>query len=286
MTDGFTQIESALLDSLERERALLHQRDLVNGMVLHEIANAVTVVAGGLDLIKHANPASPTYTFALERVGSGVQVMSEMIRGLRVLQESVGELPVFQRGDLYAFVRNVVTDPVLVAENAARRVLVFNRDKNPQTLFCSTLLRHALGNLVRNALKYSLAGSPVTVVIGARDERRWIHVLNRGPKLNPTVAKHLFEPGRKSQKGGMGFGLHITQACALRMGGRVVFGSTGTTTVFSLLLPHETTMLRSAVIPSALASAPPASLPAGRVSNPPAPRHAPTGWLLPRAFNF
>ena len=64
-------------------------------------------------------------------------------------------------------------------------------------------------------------------------------MLNRGPKISPKIAAQLFEPGRKSAKGGMGFGLHITQACALRMGGRLVFGTTGKVTVFSLLLGAE-----------------------------------------------
>ncbi len=282
MIAGFTKIESALLDSLERERALLHQRDLVNGMVLHEIANAVTVVAGGLDLIKHATQGSPTYAFALERVGGGVKVMSEMIRGLRVLQEGVGELPTFQRGNLGAFVQSVATDPVLVAEYAASRVLVVNRDEDPHPLFCSTLLRHALANLVRNALNYSPPHSPVTVTIGARAERRWIHVLNRGAKLSPAVAEHLFEPGRKSAKGGMGFGLHITQACALRMGGRVVFGSTGSATVFSLLLPHETTALHPDILSSTHSEPIPANPEAGQSSR----AHAHPGWLIPHTLSF
>ena len=286
MTDGFTKIESALLDSLERERALLHQRDLINGMVLHEIANAVTVVSGGLEMVKHHRPDSPAYSFSLQQIGRGVQVMSELIRGLRVLVESTGESPVFARGDLPTFVRSVVTDPVLVAANAVGRVTVCVRGDDPHPRFCASLLRLALGNLVRNALSYSLAGSPVRVVIGSRGVRRWIHVLNRGPRINSTVAAHLFEPGRKSAKGGMGFGLHITQACALRMGGRVVFGSTGAATVFSLLLPHETPILQSAVLPSPGAAVTPAPLPPGREGNPSTPDPARTGWLLPQAFNF
>jgi signal transduction histidine kinase len=253
MSDGFTKTETALLEALERERALLHQRDLVNGIVLHEIANAVMVVAGGLDLIQQAEPGTPIHTFALQRIGGGVQVMSEMIRGLRVLLEGIGEMPAFQRGDLQTFVRDVVTDPVLVAESAAGRVRVMARGHEAQPLFCATLLRHALSNLVRNALKYSPPDSPVTVVVGARGQRRWIHVLNRGSKLSPAVTEHLFEPGRKSAEGGMGFGLHITQACALRMGGRVVFGSTRVATVFSILLPQREPPLEA---PSAAAEPP------------------------------
>ncbi len=241
MIDGFTRVETALLDSLERERALLHQRDVVNGMVLHEIANAVTVVASGLELLKHSRSDTSTHTFALEQIGRGVDVMSELIRGLRVLAESTGESPTYTLGDLPAFIRSVVTDPLLAGTTQAGRVRLLVRGARAPTLFCGPLLRHALGNLVRNALKYSPPGTPVSVLVGSRHKHRWIHVLNQGPKLDPAVARHIFEPGKKSPNGGMGFGLHITQACALRMGGRVVFGSNGTGTVFSLLLPIAVT---------------------------------------------
>ncbi len=233
---GFTKTEAALLEALERERALLRQRDLVNGIVLHEMSNAVAVVMGAAELIRHHGASAPTFHFAMQRILSGTQMMDEMLGGLRVLLGENGAEPVFEQGDLAAFVRETVTDPLLVTESAVRRVRVVSRLNEEEKLHCPALLRHALGNLVRNALRYSPSTRPVTVIIGGRGRQRWIHVLNRGPKISSKIAAQLFEPGRKSAKGGMGFGLHITQACALRMGGRLVFGTTGKVTVFSILL--------------------------------------------------
>lgn len=236
MNDGFTKTEAALLEALERERALLRQRDLVNGIVLHEMSNAVAVVLGAVELIKLNGTRSPTFHFALQRIGGGARLMNEMLGGLRVLLGGEGNEPVFERRDLPAFVRSIVHDPVLTAESAPTRVEVESRLAEPMQVFCPALLRHALANLVRNALRYSPAPRPVSVIISGRLDRRWIHVLNRGPKISGEVAAHLFEPGKKNPKGGMGFGLHITQACALRMGGGLVFGSTPKATVFSVLL--------------------------------------------------
>ena len=239
MIDGFTKTEASLLDALERERALLRQRDLINGIIVHEMANAVTVVANTADLLRASEPRSPLHQFALVQLRGGVQALNEMIRGLRVLLDGDGEQPNFASGDLVAFVRSVVTDPVLITEAAGSRVSLASRRVPSQLVFCSTLLRHAVGNLMRNALKYSPPDSTVSVVIGSRGDRQWIHVLNRGPKIGPDVASHLFEPGKKSPKGGMGLGLHITRACTLRMGGKLVFGSTRNATVFSLLMPKR-----------------------------------------------
>lgn len=234
MSDGFTKTEAALLDALERERALLRQRDLVNGIVLHEMSNAVAVVLGAVDLIKLNGTRSPTFHFALQRVGGGARLMSEMLAGLRVLIGGEGSDPLIEQRDLPGFVREVATDPMLTAESAGTRVEVIDRLEEPVQSFCPALLRHALANLVRNALRYSPPPRPVTVIVGGRNRALWVHVLNRGPKIPAEIATRIFEPGRKHAKGGMGFGLHITQACALRMGGEIRFGSTERATVFSL----------------------------------------------------
>jgi signal transduction histidine kinase len=237
MNSGFTKTEAALLDALERERALLRQRDLLNGIVVHEMANAVTIVASTTDLLRTSKPGSPLFDFALMQLRGGARTLSDMLGGLRILTDRTGDLPVFSPGDLAAFTREVVTDPVLIADTAPRRVVFANRAACATSVFCAPLLRHALANLVRNALKYSPASSTVRVLMVGRDDRRWIHVLNRGPKIATDIASHIFEPGRKGSKGGMGLGLHIARACALRMGGELNFGSTSTATVFSIMLP-------------------------------------------------
>ncbi len=239
MSEGFTKTEAALLEALERERALLKQRDLVNGIVLHEMSNAVAVVMGAVELIKLNGTRSPTFHFALQRVGGGARLMNEMLSGLRVLLGGEGNDPVYERRDLPAFVKSIATDPVLTAENASTRVEVLTRLTDPTRVFCPALVRHAIANLVRNALRYSPPPRPVTVIVGGRADRCWIHVLNRGPKISPEIATRLFEPGKKNPKGGMGFGLHITQACALRMGGELVFGTSPSATVFSLRLGNR-----------------------------------------------
>lgn len=167
MTDGFTPVEAALLDSLSRERGLLRDRNIVNGMVLHEIANAATVVASGLDLIKHHPPNSPTYLFAVQQIDRGVGVLREMVDGLRALFDSTGAKLALVHGNLGAFVSKVVHDPVLVGSAAGRRVTVMAGENLTESSYCATLLRHALANLLRNALRYSPPQSPVTVLVRA-----------------------------------------------------------------------------------------------------------------------
>lgn len=237
MSDGFTKTEAALLEALERERALLRQRELINGIVVHEMANAVTTVTSTTELLLGSAPGSPLHEFALRQLRGGTRTLSDMLGGLRVLVDSAGAPPVLAAGDLEAFVRTTVTDPVLVTNSAPGRVVFANRAPRYSGAFCASLLRLALANLVRNALKYSPAQSAVKVIMTTRGAHRWIHVTNRGTKITRDVAAHLLEPGKKGSQGGMGLGLHITRACTQKMGGDLRLGSTRAGTVFSLRIP-------------------------------------------------
>jgi len=236
-----TPVAGAQFQAPEAKRPALPQSGLVDGMIIHELANAAGVVAGAVDLLRMSDPHSPMYELSMMRLRSGAQAMTEMIRGLQVLFDKAGIPPALTHNNLPSFVHQIAADPVLTGSEAGSRIGFTTRCPNGRTAFCPELLRYALGNLVRNALRYSPPRSLVMLVIGGRGDRRWIHVLNRGPRIPEAIAARLFEPGKKNPQGGMGFGLHIARTCMERMGGSVAFGSTRRATVFSLLLPCSST---------------------------------------------
>lgn len=236
MNDGLTKTEQALLEALQRERLLLQQRDWVSGIILHELSNAVTVLGGSADLLASSVPGSPPHDLALLKLQQGSNTLAQLIAGLRELIDSTGATPEFAEVEIGAYVRGLIADPLLVDGAAVRRVQVQRRDGGEVWRLSPRLMRHALGNILRNAVRYSPPGQPVTVIIGGRRGRHWIHVLNRGRKIPDDVLARLFVPGKKHTTGGMGLGLYIVQSCTERMGGRLVFGTTARATVFSILL--------------------------------------------------
>lgn len=256
MNDALTKTELALLEALQRERILLQQRDWVSGIILHELSNAVTVVNGSADLLGIVPPDSPVYTVAMERLQGGSGTLRQLLNGLRELIDSTGAAPVMERIDIVDFVRNLTADPLQMGEGMPERIRVYAGSLVPRWRISPGLMRHVLGNVLRNALRYGTPGSNVSVVISGRGPRHWIHVLNRGPQIPPAMMAKLFEPGKKSANGGMGLGLYIAQTSAERMGGRLVCGSTRHCTVFSIvmeepanavvdLMPKSTTSLAS-----------------------------------------
>ena len=88
------------------------------------------------------------------------------------------------------------------------------------------LLKRALGNLVRNAVRYG-EGKPLKVKVEKHGEEVWIGVLDRGPGLPEGWEERVFEPfarpeeARTREGGGAGLGLAIVKTCAESLGGRV-----------------------------------------------------------------
>ena len=106
------------------------------------------------------------------------------------------------------------------------------------------LLEQALSNLVSNAVKYSPAGSVVTVTAAPSGERVEIRVSDKGKGIAPEHLQRLFErfyrvdKGRSRQEGGTGLGLAIVKHVAQVMDGSVEVSSReGEGSTFSLFLP-------------------------------------------------
>lgn len=83
-------------------------------------------------------------------------------------------------------------------------------------------LRLILGNAVSNALKYSPAGSEVTIRLLTEDETAVVEVVDNGPGVPAAERERVFDafyrlPG--TTETGSGLGLSIAREAALRLGG-------------------------------------------------------------------
>lgn len=115
-----------------------------------------------------------------------------------------------------------------IAPLAAERRISLQTDRKPY-LLCGDreLLHRAVFNLVENAVKYSSAGSTVTVHVQRSSQRLWIVVDNQGPGIPEHLRERIFEPffrlddARTRQQGGTGLGLALVHAIARFHGGTV-----------------------------------------------------------------
>jgi signal transduction histidine kinase len=104
------------------------------------------------------------------------------------------------------------------------------------------LLRHILGNLLTNALKYSPAGSAVELQIFQEANELVLQVRDHGIGIPPEDMRRLFEPfyraSNVSNVNGTGLGLVIVKNSVEAHGGSLsVDSQVGIGTTFTVRLP-------------------------------------------------
>lgn len=110
-----------------------------------------------------------------------------------------------------------------------------------------TLLRHALTNLLSNAIRHSNNGESVTVVLSEpQTNMACISVLNSGGTISQEHLPHLFDrfyrvdPSRQRHSDGAGLGLAIAKAITEAQDGAISVISESGQTEFKILLPKST----------------------------------------------
>ncbi len=166
---------------------------------------------------------------ALDRIERETGRLNELIGQLLSLNlsESGGGLVRPVPVELEPLVREVVADADFEARNRNRSVVLGK--SGPFALSGSPeLLRQAVENVVRNALRHTAAGTAVEVDIERRAPQGvLIRVRDRGPGVPPAELSKIFEPfyrvdeARTRESGGTGIGLAITERAVRLHGGTV-----------------------------------------------------------------
>ena len=131
--------------------------------------------------------------------------------------------------DLTQLLDSVVEDARFEAESSGRRVSL---DAAGEVIVKARaeLLRRALENVVRNAVKYTAAGTTVEVCMQRRDERKsvTVSICDRGPGVPASELEAVFKPffrvgstDASDTGGGYGLGLAIAKRAVEAHAGRI-----------------------------------------------------------------
>jgi signal transduction histidine kinase len=202
--------EEAIDANLKRVREL----SSLQGTLAHRLNNPLAVIKGLAGLMALDPERSHE---RLEKLQGAVVNMQQVIEDilslerpltplemtrvdLRALADEVGETyrPLAERKDLE-----------LVVEPGPPLELDGDRDK----------LKHALMNLVHNAVDASPAGEQIALTLTRSGQRARISVLDRGPGVPPHQLVRIVEPGVTTKSDGCGLGLTIARALVQQHGG-------------------------------------------------------------------
>ncbi len=204
---------------LETQRRLL--RD-----VSHELRSPLARLNIALELVRRRSP--PDVEPAFDRIERETERLNGMIGELLTLSrlESGRGMERTERVDLTALVEQLVDDAAFEAEQQGCSVELGARDA------CSLdgseeLLRRAIENVVRNAVRFTGTGTTVRIDLSCAGGLAELRVRDRGPGVPEGALGDLFKPfyrvddHRARGAGGTGIGLAITQRAVLLHGGEV-----------------------------------------------------------------
>ncbi len=239
-----TQIEQKTAELMKAKEINQLQSELVS-MFSHDFRSPLTTVLSCVELLQNKsdrlNEEKKTYLFQMLHSASKnmVQLLDEVLLVGRTdsgtLKCQVTEL------DLVNFCRQLVEELQINADKKHIE-LIFTCDRHiPESLWDENLLRHILGNLLANAIKYSPEHSKIEFELTRRDREIIFRIQDWGIGIPQQDFQHLFEPfHRASNVGrtpGTGLGLAIVKSCVETHRGQITvdsevnFGTTVTVTL-------------------------------------------------------
>ena len=219
----FNQMADRIEILLDSERQLI--RD-----ISHELRSPLARlnVALGLARQRAGADAAPH----LDRIEREAERLNELIGRLLMLARLEGSAapPEQEPISLSELVRDVAEDAGFEAESRHCSVQV-NAAEDCTTVGSPDLLRSAVENVVRNAVRYTAEGTQVEINLSCVGDNgtRWaaIRVRDHGPGLPEAELSNVFRPfyrlanARERETGGTGLGLAITERAVRLHGGTI-----------------------------------------------------------------
>jgi signal transduction histidine kinase len=244
------------LHDLSRE---LHQRNaqleelnnLKNqflGIAAHDLRNPIGIILSFSELVLDTDtePLTDTQREILEMIRESSEFMLKLLHNLLDIAAiesgnlSLERVPV----DLALLVRKNLVRNRLLADKKHIEIVEDVAHDMPTVLLDAGKIEQVLNNLVTNAIKFSNAGTTVTVCCATENENVLISVRDQGQGIPESEADKLFKPFSRTSvlatagESSTGLGLAIVKRIIDGHGGSIVVESVvGEGTVFRISIP-------------------------------------------------
>jgi len=250
------------LDITERKRAeedtraaLAQQRELNDlrsrfvSMTSHEFRTPLATILSSAELLRFYGERmdASERNEVIQSIESGVQRMTRMLDRVLVLGRSEAGMLEFKPLPLclVPLCEDVLAETRAAAADSPCDIRLFAPEDLPESLLDEKLLRHVLGNLLTNAIKYSPQGGLVTLTVDRTGDEWVLSVSDQGIGIPADEQEHVFSSfHRASNVGdikGTGLGLAIVKNAVELHGGRIsVSSEAGQGSTFTVCLPLVT----------------------------------------------
>lgn len=210
--------------------------------IAHELRTPVSNLMTETQVALSRARTSAEYLSVLESNAEEYEHLSRMISDMLLLAKADNGLvvPHRERLDLAIEVRVLFDYYEAVAEEKG---VHFTLSGEGHLSADRLMVRRALGNLLSNAIRHSLADAEVCIAIQRQPQGVVIRVENTGDVIPVDYLERVFErffrvdPSRQNRSEGTGLGLAITQSIVVAHGGTLSVTSSAARTTFLIQLP-------------------------------------------------
>lgn len=214
----FDRMAARIEQLAQAKRTLMHD-------ISHELRSPLTRLQAAIGLMRQAPALATTMIERIEHESERLDMLIDELLTLHRLDAGpTGTLQ--QRVDVIELLQAIADDADFEAR-ASQRTLHLETPSSFVTKAHGELLYRAFENVIRNALKYSPAGSEIDVVVRIIKEGAMlvVTVQDRGPGVPLEMLQAIFEPftrveGSESVRGA-GLGLAIARRAMLLHGGSI-----------------------------------------------------------------
>lgn len=238
------QLGDAFNETLARLEASFSQLKRFTADASHEIRTPLTAFRSVGEVALQGDKSPAEYREVIGTMLEETDRLARLAEGLlSIARAEAGQTHYkFEDLDLRTVAEGVVEQLGVLAEERGQTVVV---EGEPLVARLDRLaIRHALVNLVDNAIKYSPEGTRIVVRTRRDGAHAAIEVADNGPGIDPQHREKIFErfyridPSRSRELGGTGLGLSLVKIAADAHGGRVEVADTpGGGATFRLLIP-------------------------------------------------
>ena len=211
--DELGRMAAAFDHMAERIQTLIQTQKQMLGHISHELRSPLTRIGVSLELLRRGENES------LEQIQADLDRLNQMIGEILELTRmdlQPGVRAAALRVDLSAMLKAIEQDAAFEARDRGQRI-ESHVDTQCTVIGDPALLRSCFENIVRNALLYTTAGTPIRIVL--RCEADWAEVLiedeGEGVPLEalPRLFEMFYRVGSLSERNpkGTGFGLAIAK---------------------------------------------------------------------------
>ncbi|MCU6502572.1 HAMP domain-containing histidine kinase [Rugamonas sp. A1-17] len=215
LATGLHDLLRRVREDVERENIRAEQERDMWHAVGHEIMSPLQSL-----MVLHGAPEDESHRY-INRMQQAIRVLYGRASPSEAFQSS--ELQVTEV-DLTAFLQNVAAN----ARHVGIDGVVFQGPDEPLIARADEYsLEDVVTHVLRNAERYRLPGSPITITLEGSDTSATVAIRNRGPQVAPDMLGKIFEYGVSDQpesgaEGNRGQGLFVARTYMAKMGGTIV----------------------------------------------------------------